>query len=97
MGRISYVRQLRIEPLVENPRATLLQEGIGDIVVANPLTEALANGVGLPANRPDSAALGIAGLWRFPPPSGHGIFGLPEVRAQAVTFLQSQGTVIPSP
>ena len=94
---ISYVRQLRIEPLVENPRATLLQEGVGDIVVTNPLTEALANGIGLPANRPDSAALGIAGLWRFPPPGGHGIFGQAEVRAQAITFLQSGGTVLPSP
>jgi hypothetical protein len=70
----------------------LVQEGIGDGIVANPLTEALARAIALPANRADEAAGGVAGLWRFPPPAGHGILGLPAVRAQAVRFLATAGT-----
>jgi hypothetical protein len=94
---ISYVRWFRIEPRLSDPRPVLLQEGIGDLVLANPLTEALARGIGLPANRADTGTQGVAGLWRFPPPTGHGIFGLDEVRAQAITFLQSNGTSITTP
>ncbi|MCH6561364.1 MAG: hypothetical protein IH800_02950 [Myxococcales bacterium] len=94
---ISYVRGFRIEPRLSDPRPVLIQEGIGDIVLANPLTEALARGIGLPANRADTATQGVAGLWRFPPPTGHGIFGLAEVRAQAITFLESNGTIITTP
>jgi len=38
------------------------------------------------------AADGVAGLWRYPPPQGHGILALPAVRAQAVRFLGTAGT-----
>jgi dienelactone hydrolase len=88
----TYARWLRLEPRAVRPAAVLVQEGIGDAIVANPLTEALARAIALPANRPDDAAGGVAGLWRFPPPEGHGILGVPVVRAQAVRFLASGGT-----
>src|SRR4029077_18699291 len=89
-----YARRLRLEPQGVGPKPVLVQEGIGDMVVANPLTEALARAIALTANRPDSAAGGVGGLWRFPPPAGHGILGLPEVRAQAVRFLATGGTTL---
>jgi pimeloyl-ACP methyl ester carboxylesterase len=94
---ISYARGMRIEPDPGDPKAVLIQEGIGDVIVANPLTEALARGIALPVGRPDASVSGTAGLWRFPPPTGHGIFGLPEVRAQAIIFLASGGTFLPAP
>ena len=87
-----YARLLRLEPQGVGPKPVLVQEGIGDMVVANPLTEALARAIALPANRADSAAGGVAGLWRFPPPQGHGILALPNVRAQAIRFLATAGT-----
>jgi alpha-beta hydrolase superfamily lysophospholipase len=93
----AYAHLLRLAPPGGRPKAVLVQEGIGDLVVANPLTEALARAIALPVNRPDRAALGVAGLWRFPPPAGHGILALAEVRAQAVSFLASGGTEIAAP
>jgi hypothetical protein len=74
-----------------------VQEGIGDVILANPLTEALARALALPANRADAAPGGVAGLWRYPPPTGHDILGLPEVLGQAIAFLSTGGTVLPSP
>ena len=93
----AYAHLLRLAPRGGRPRAILVQEGVGDLVVANPLTEALARAIALPVNQPDRAALGVAGLWRFPPPAGHGILALAEVRAQAVRFLASGGTEIVAP
>jgi hypothetical protein len=40
---------------------------------------------------------GVAGLWRFDPPGGHGIFSRPDVRAQALEFLRSGGNTIVDP
>jgi dienelactone hydrolase len=104
---INYVRHLRTEPLAGPPRAVLVQEGVGDAVVANPLTEALVRGLGLPADRPDQNPRGVAGLWHVDPNEDvpeeeriepHGIFSaLPGVRHQAVTFLQSGGTMLVEP
>jgi hypothetical protein len=104
---INYVRRLRAAPLAGPPRAVLVQEGIGDHVVANPLTEALVRGIGLPENRPDQSPQGVAGLWRFEvpdpgpdeaPTEPHGIFAaFPEVRHQAITFLDSGGTRLVEP
>jgi len=104
---INYVRHLRIDPLLGPPRAVLVQEGVGDHVVANPLTEALVRGLGLPNDRPDQSPQGVAGLWRFDVNEGvpeeeqvepHGIFtALPEVRYQAITFLESAGTRLVEP
>src|SRR5262245_8805612 len=52
----AYARWLRLEPRGLTPKPVLVQEGIGDSIVANPLTEALARAIGLPANRADAAA-----------------------------------------
>jgi dienelactone hydrolase len=93
----AYAHLLRLAPAGGRPKAVLVQEGVGDLVVANPLSEALARAIALPVNQPDHAALGVAGLWRFPPPAGHGILALAEVRAQAVRFLASGGTEIVAP
>ena len=87
----TYAHLLRLDPPAIAPKPVLVQEGIGDMVVANPLTEALARAIALPANRADAATDGVAGLWRFPPPAGHGILALPDVRAQAVRFLATGG------
>jgi dienelactone hydrolase len=92
---INYVASLRLGPGA--PRPLLVQEGVGDVIVANPLTEALGRGAGLSVGRPDASDQGVAGLWRFPPPGGHGIFAQPEVRAQAIAFLASGGTLLPAP
>ena len=94
---IGYARALRIAPGPGGPRPVLIQEGIGDVIVANPLTEALARGIGLPVGRAYRSLEGAAGLWRYPPPTGHGIFALPEVRAQAIAFLASGGTLLSAP
>jgi hypothetical protein len=90
----TYAHLLRLDPAGAVPKPVLVQEGIGDMIVANPLTEALARAIALPANRADTASGGVAGLWRFPPPAGHGILDLPEVRAQAVRFLATGGTIL---
>ena len=74
-----------------------MQEGVDDEVIANPLTEALARAIALPPDRADEAPRGVAGLWRFPPPTGHGILGLPEVRRQAIGFLASGGRTLAAP
>jgi hypothetical protein len=79
------------------PHRVLLQEGIGDLLVDNANTEALAAAGGLEANVPMSDPAGVSGLWRFAPPGGHGIFGRPDVRAQALRFLLSGGTEIIDP
>jgi len=92
-----YARWLRIEPRGSGPKPVLVQEGIGDMILGNPLTEALARAIGLPADRADAAPGGVAGLWRYPPPTGHGILDLPEVRGQAIAFLRSRGCVLPAP
>jgi dienelactone hydrolase len=92
---INYVAALRFGP--DGPRPLLVQEGIGDVVVANPLTEALGRGAGLSVDRADASPQGVAALWRFSPPGGHDIFTQEEVRAQAVAFLASGGTQLPAP
>jgi dienelactone hydrolase len=105
---VTYARALRIAPPSDAPGRVLVQEGIGDVIVANPLTEALARAIGLAEQRADSSPQGTGGLWRFPPapppaegeqpqPDGHSIFSLPEVRSQAVTFLASGGTELIAP
>jgi dienelactone hydrolase len=94
---INYVSRLRLDTAGAAPRPLLIQEGIGDVIVANPLTEALGRGAGLTVNRPDQSTDGVAGLWRFPPPAGHGIFTLANVRTQAIGFLASGGTTITAP
>jgi hypothetical protein len=93
----AYARWLRLEPRGPGPKPVLVQEGIGDQIVANPLTEALGRAIALPADRPDGAPGGVAGLWHFPPPTGHGILGLDPVRDQAITFLHTQGQELARP
>jgi hypothetical protein len=78
-------------------RNVLLQEGIGDLLVSNDSSEALAAAGGLVADRAQTDPGGVSGLWRFAEPGGHGIFARDDVREQAVEFLASQGTRIPSP
>jgi hypothetical protein len=71
------------------PRRVLIQEGIGDELVSNASTEALAAAGDLPAQTPQNNVDGVSGLWRFDPPGGHGIFGRADVRcAQAAEFRQ---------
>jgi hypothetical protein len=79
------------------PRRVLIQEGIGDALVSNASTEALAAAGALPAQTPQSDVDGVSGLWRFDPPGGHSIFGRDDVREQAVEFLASGGTAIVAP
>jgi hypothetical protein len=66
-------------------------------LVDNESTEALALAGGLVANTPMSDAAGVSGLWRFDPPGGHGILARPDVLAQALRFLISDGTEIIDP
>ena len=75
----------------------LLQEGIGDTLVDNENTEALAKAAGMIANTPMSDAAGVSGLWRFDPPGGHGILARDDVQHQAIVFLTSDGTEIIDP
>ena len=80
------------------PRRVLMQEGVGDELVFNVLTEELAMVAGLATNTPATDAAGVAGHWIFEPPGGHGIFDeRADVRAQAATFLASDGTTIVAP
>ncbi len=79
------------------PHRVLLQEGIGDELVDNASTEALAVAGGLVADTPMSDPGGVSGLWRFDPPGGHGILARDDVQAQAFRFLESEGTEIIDP
>jgi dienelactone hydrolase len=95
---LDYARRWSIEPFPGfTPRRVLMQEGIGDQLVDNASSEALAAAGGLSANEPLSDPAGVSGLWRFDPPGGHGIFGRTDVRAQALRFLASGGTEIIAP
>jgi len=80
------------------PRRILMQEGVGDALVFNALTEELAAVAGLARNQPRMDAGGVSGLWIFQPPGGHGIFDQrAEVRTQAASFLASGGVLIDDP
>lgn len=95
---LDYARRWSIEPFAGfTPRRVLIQEGVGDQLVDNASTEALAAAGGLVADQAMSDPGGVSGLWRFDPPGGHGIFGREDVRRQALRFLTSQGTEIESP
>jgi hypothetical protein len=75
----------------------LVQEGIGDALVWNVLTEELAMVAGLASNVPQSDPGGVAGHWVFDPPGGHGIFNRTDVQEQAAVFLASGGTNLIDP
>ena len=95
---LDYARHWRIEPFAGfAPRRVLMQEGIGDLLVSNESTEALAAEGGLVADVAMSDAAGVSGLWRFAPPGGHGIFARPDVRGQAIHYLATNGTEISAP
>jgi len=95
---LNFARRWFLEPFPgASPHRVLVQEGIGDILVANASTEALAAAGGLEANVARSDPDGVSGLWRFEPPGGHGIFAREDVRAQAIRFLLSGGTEILDP
>jgi len=79
------------------PRRVLVQEGVGDDLVWNSLTEELAMVAGLPTNVPASDVAGVSGHWIFQPPGGHGIFERADVQDQAATFLASGGTELIDP
>jgi dienelactone hydrolase len=92
---LDYARRWRREPFAGfAPRRVLMQEGIGDQLVSNDSTEALAAAAGLRGDEAMSDAAGVSGLWRFEPPGGHGIFDRSDVRQQAIQFLASAGTQI---
>ncbi len=95
---MNFARGWFLEPLTSGVgHRVLLQEGIGDELVVNERTEALAGAGGLVANTPAGDAGGVSGLWRFDPPGGHGILARADVQAQAFRFLQSGGTEIIDP
>jgi dienelactone hydrolase len=95
---LDYAPHWRREPFAGfAPRRVLMQEGIGDQLVSNESTEALAAAGGLAADQPMSDFEGVSGLWRFDPPGGHNIFGRKDVRDQAMRFLATSGTVIAAP
>jgi len=95
---LNFAPRWRTEPFPGfAPRRVLMQEGIGDALVSNASTEALAVAGGLEADRAMEDADGVAGLWRFDPPGGHSIFGRSDVRGQAFEFLRSRGTRIIAP
>jgi hypothetical protein len=95
---LNFARRWFVDPFPgSTPHRVLLQEGIGDQLVDNESTEALARAGGLIANTPMSDPAGVAGLWRFAPPGGHGIFAREDVQRQALTFLSSDGTEIVDP
>jgi hypothetical protein len=80
------------------PRRVLVQEGIGDELVFNVLSEELAMVAGLATNTPAAADGGVSGHWIFDPPGGHGIFDQrSDVRNQAATFLATGGTSLVAP
>ncbi|MEW6273411.1 MAG: hypothetical protein AB1689_29375 [Thermodesulfobacteriota bacterium] len=95
---LNFARRWFLEPFPGvRPHRVLLQEGIGDLLVDNASTEALAAAGGLVANVPMSDPGGVSGLWRFAPPGGHGILARPDVLQQAIRFLASDGTEIVDP
>lgn len=95
---LNFARRWFLEPFSpETVHRVLLQEGIGDELVDNASTEALADAGGLIANTPMNDPDGVSGLWRFDPPGGHGILAREDVRAQAFRFLESDGTEIIGP
>ena len=90
---LNFARRWRADPPSgAAPRRVLIQEGIGDQLVSNASTEALAAAGDLLAQTPQSDVDGVSGLWRFDPPGGHGIFARADVRRQAAEFLASGGT-----
>jgi dienelactone hydrolase len=95
---LNFARRWHLDPFPGyTPRRVLMQEGIGDRLVSNASTEALAAAGGLSANLPMSDPNGVSGLWRFDPPGGHSIFGREDVRQQALRFLTSEGREIVAP
>jgi dienelactone hydrolase len=79
-------------------RRVLMQEGIGDQLVFNALSEELAMVAGLESNVEMSDPAGVSGHWIFDPPGGHGIFDdRPDVRAQAAQYLKSGGIALIEP
>jgi hypothetical protein len=78
-------------------RRVLVQEGVGDALVWNVLTEELAMVAGLSTNVPQRDPAGVAGHWIFEPPGGHGIFERADVQEQAGVFLASGGTELIDP
>jgi hypothetical protein len=95
---LNFARRWFLDPFPGvRPHRVLLQEGIGDLLVDNASTEALAAAGGLVANTPVSDPDGVSGLWRFEPPGGHGILARGDVQAQAFRFLASDGTEIVDP
>lgn len=95
---LNFARRWRADPLPGSAaRRVLIQEGIGDLLVSNQSTEALAAAGRLTAQTPRSDPGGVSGLWRFDPPGGHGILSRDDVRRQAVAFLSSGGTAIVAP
>ena len=95
---LDYARRWRLDPFPGfMPRRVLMQEGIGDLLVSNASTEALAAAGGLAGDVPMSDSAGVSGLWRFDPPGGHDIFSRSDVRGQAFQFLASNGTEIATP
>jgi hypothetical protein len=95
---LNFARRWFLEPLPGSaPHRVLLQEGIGDLLVNNESSEALAIAGGLVANTPMRDPGGVSGLWRFDPPGGHGILARADVREQALRFLASGGTEILDP
>src|SRR5262249_1101867 len=95
---LNFARRRPLDPFPgDTPPRVLMQEGIGDRLVSNAATEALAAAGGLSGNQPMSDPNGVSGLWRFDPPGGHNIFGREDVRRQALRFLASEGTEIVAP
>ena len=95
---LNFARHWHIDPFPgAEPRRILLQEGIGDLLVANESTEALAVAGGLEGDMVMQNPQGVSGLWRFAPPGGHGIISRADVQRQALRFLGSHGTEIINP
>jgi dienelactone hydrolase len=95
---LDYARRWHLDPFAGfAPRRVLMQEGIGDLLVSNDSTEALAAAGGLIGDVAMSDPAGVSGLWRFEPPGGHNIFARPDVREQAIHYLASNGTEIVAP
>jgi len=95
---LNFARRWRQRPFPgAAPRRVLVQEGVGDELVWNVLTEELAMVAGLPTNVAASDPAGVSGHWIFQPPGGHGIFDRADVQDQAATFLASGGTELIDP
>jgi dienelactone hydrolase len=95
---LNYARHWALMPFAGvSPHRILMQEGIGDLLVNNGATEALAREGDLLADTPMHDDTGVSGLWRFDPPGGHEILMREDVLTQAVEYLASDGTVIATP